>query len=86
VAVAVGLATPSLMRSKTAAAEPRAMTALLPTAPPSALQRASVAAPSAATTPTVEGVVTPDADAAPVKAPPKKKKAKAAAAADDVPY
>ena len=80
VAVAIGVATPSLMRSKTASAEPRAMTALLPTAPPLALQRASVATPAA------DVAVAPDADAAPVKAPPKKKKAKAAAAADDVPY
>ena len=72
------------MRSKPASAEPRAMTALLPTTPPSALQRASVAAPVAAAV--ADATVAADADAAPVKAPPRKKKAKAATAADDVPY
>jgi hypothetical protein len=86
VAVAVGVATPSLMRSKTASAEPRAMTALLPTAPPSAVQRASMATPAADAAVATDAAVVADADAAPVKAPPKKKKAKAANAADDVPY
>jgi TIR domain len=89
IAVAVGVATPSLMRSKTASAEPRAMTALLPTAPPSAVQRASTAPPAAAAADVAvaaDSTVAADADAAPVKAPPKKKKAKAANAADEVPY
>jgi hypothetical protein len=81
-AVAIGVATPSLMRSKTATAEPRAMTALLPTAPPSAVQRVSVdAAP-----PTAEPAATAPADATPVKVA-KKKKPKAVETADtDVPY
>jgi hypothetical protein len=82
-AVAIGVATPSLMRSKTATAEPRAMTALLPTAPPSAVQRVSVgAAPPAAADP----AATAPADAAPVKVA-KKKKPKAVENTDtDVPY
>nr|MEA2799296.1 hypothetical protein [Phenylobacterium sp.] len=81
-AVAIGVATPSLMRSKTATAEPRAMTALLPTAPPSAVQRISVdAAPPAAV-----AAATAPADAAPVKVA-KKKKPKAVETTDtDVPY
>jgi hypothetical protein len=81
-AVAIGVATPSLLRSKTATAEPRAMTALLPTAPPSEVRRVSVdAAP-----PVGDLAVTPPADAAPVKVA-KKKKPKAVKAADtDVPY
>jgi hypothetical protein len=81
-AVAIGVATPSLMRSKTATAEPRAMTALLPTAPPSAVQRVSVeAAPVVA-----DPAATAPADPAPVKIA-KKKKPKAVETADtDVPY
>jgi hypothetical protein len=88
-AVAIGLATPSLMRSKTATAEPRAMTALLPTAPPSAVRRVSVdAAPPAAdpVAPAAADTVTAPTDAAPAKVA-KKKKPKAVKAADaDVPY
>jgi hypothetical protein len=81
-AVAIGVATPSLMRSKTATAEPRAMTALLPTAAPSAVQRASVVAAP----PVADPAATAPADAAPVKVA-KKKKPKAVEAADtDVPY
>ena len=81
-AVAIGVATPSLMRSKTATAEPRAMTALLPTAPPSAVQRASVVAAA----PAADAAAIASADAAPVKVA-KKKKPKAVEAADtDVPY
>ena len=81
-AVAIGVATPSLMRSKTATAEPRAMTALLPTAPPSAVQRVSVeAAP-----PVADPAATAPADPAPVKVA-KKKKPKAVQTPDtDVPY
>jgi hypothetical protein len=82
-AVAIGVATPSLMRSKTPTAEPRAMTALLPTAPPSAVQRVSAdAAPPAADT----AATAAPADAAPVKVA-KKKKPKAVETPDtDVPY
>jgi hypothetical protein len=81
-AVAIGVATPSLMRSKTATAEPRAMTALLPTAPPSAVQRASVVAAA----PAADAAAIAPADAAPVKVA-KKKKPKAVETADtDVPY
>jgi hypothetical protein len=81
-AVAIGVATPSLMRSKTASAQPRAMTALLPTAPPSALQRVSVDA----TPPAAEVAAAVAADAAPAKVT-KKKKPKAVETTDtDVPY
>lgn len=86
-AVAIGLATPSLMRSKAASAQPRVMTALLPTAPPSALQRASVevAPPAATAVPAAGAAEAADPDAAPVKVA-RKKKPKAVVAADDVPY
>ncbi len=84
-AVAIGVATPSLMRSKTADAKPRAMTALLPTAPPSALQRVSVDAAAPAAAPDAAADATAPADAAPVKAV-KKKKPKAVEPTEDVPY
>ncbi|WP_372781582.1 toll/interleukin-1 receptor domain-containing protein [Phenylobacterium sp.] len=82
--VAIGLATPSLMRSKSAAAQPRAMTALLPSAPPSALQKVSTDA-AAAPAPAVDPAAAAAADPAPVKVA-RKKKPKAVEAADDVPY
>jgi len=81
-AVAIGVATPTLMRQKTASAQPRAMTALLPTAPPAALQRAS----TDPTAPAADVAPTPAPDEAPVKVA-KKKKPKAVETADtDVPY
>jgi len=83
----IGLAAPGLLRSKDHP-ESRAMVALLPTAAPSSLQKASASAapgtldPAAATA--TDPAATEAADAP--KAPVKKKKAKVVQPADDVPY
>jgi len=80
----VGVTTSGLLRPK-AHPESRAMVALLPTAPPSNLQKASApAAAPAATDPAAAAATDPAAADAPK--PVKKKKAKVVQAADDVPY
>lgn len=80
----VGVTTSGLLRSK-AHPESRAMVALLPTAPPSNLQKASApAATPAAVDPAAAAATDPAAADAPK--PVKKKKAKVVQAADDVPY
>lgn len=84
----IGIVTPGLLRSKSRP-ESRAMVALLPTAPPANLQKASTAAPAAATDPAAAAVADPtavDPAAAETPKPVKKKKAKVVQAADDVPY
>jgi hypothetical protein len=79
----IGIATPGLLKSKAHPPESRAMV-MLPTAPPSDLQRVSAAASAPAADPAA-----PPADAA-VDATPKatthKKKAKAVVTTEDVPY
>ena len=83
IAAGIGIATPSLLKSKAHPPESRAMV-MLPTAPPSNLQRVSAQAGAPAADP-----ATPPADAAldaAPKAPTHKKKAKAVVTTEDVPY
>jgi len=81
VVAGIGLAAPSLLRSKDHP-ESRAMVALLPTAAPSNLQKASATAPGAID----PAAVAPTDPADAPKAPVKKKKAKVVQPVDDVPY
>jgi len=82
----IGVAMPGLLRSKSHP-ESRAMVALLPTAPPSNLQKASSPSTAPAADAAAAGVTDPAAVAADApKLPVKKKKAKVVEAAEDVPY
>ena len=81
----VGVTTSGLLRPK-AHPESRAMVALLPTAPPSNLQKASAPAAAPAATDPAAAVAATDPAAADAPKPVKKKKAKVVQAADDVPY
>jgi len=81
----VGVTTSGLLRPK-AHPESRAMVALLPTAPPSNLQKASAPAAAPAATDPAAAAAATDPAAADAPKPVKKKKAKVVEAADDVPY